>query len=282
MTRRLYNKIFQLSAWFAVAICFALLIFLLVVIIYNGISAIDVEFIVESSKNFGAEGGILYQIIGSLLMVFTAAVICFPIALGVALFKSEYLYSKSWQKASDILLYGLNGIPSVIYGIFGLIMFVNILGTGVSWFVGSVILAIMMLPTVTLSAYHSLNAVPTIYRESSLALGMNKWQVISNVLLKQGFNGAVTGLLIGLSRAIGETAPIMFIATAFSGVGFPDSLLEPVPSLPTHILALSQQATNPAALQNAWGTSLILMMIVLLFSLSALIVRKKINSSSIR
>jgi len=140
----------------------------------------------------------------------------------------------------------------------------------------------MILPTVTLSTYHSINSIPTVYRESSMALGLTKWQTISKVLLPQGFSGAITGLLIGVARAIGETAPIMFIATAFSGVAFPSSLLEPVSTLPTHILALAQQATNPAALQNAWGTSLVLVSLVVLFSITALCIRLKHQAISKR
>jgi phosphate transport system permease protein len=133
----------------------------------------------------------------------------------------------------------------------------------------------MILPTVVLASVQSINSIPGHYRESALALGMNKWRVITKVLLPQGFNGAVTGLLIGLARAVGETAPIMFIATAYSGARYPDSFLEPVAALPTHILALAQQATDPQALQNAWGASFVLICLVTLFSTAALFIRKR-------
>ncbi len=275
MNRKIYNKLFIGANILAVSLCGALLLFLFGIITWNGISALSFDFIFKESSNFGAEGGVFYQILGSLLLVFTAALISFPIALGTAIFKSEYLKNYRWQRISNILIYGLNGIPSVIFGIFGLIFFVNLMGTGISWFVGSIILAIMILPAITLSAYQAINSVPSIYRESSLALGLNKWQVVVKVLLPQGINGAITGLLIGLARAIGETAPIMFIATAFSGVDLPESLLEPVSALPTHILALAQQATDPNALQNAWGASFILILLVIFFSISALFIRIK-------
>jgi phosphate transport system permease protein len=169
----------------------------------------------------------------------------------------------------------LNGVPSIIFGIFGLIFFVNILETGISWFIGSIILAIMILPTIVLSSYQSINSIPTIYRESALSLGLDHWQFITRVLLPQGIGGAITGLLMGLARAIGETAPIMFIATAFSGVDVPGSLAEPVSALPTHILVLAKQATDTQALQNAWGTSLVLVAIVFFLGLSALLGRIK-------
>lgn len=280
MNRKNIDGVFKGTIWLAFAICAALLFFLFGVIIFKGVAAISFGFLLTAASNFGASGGVLYQIIGSILLVLTAALISFPIALGTAIFKSEYLKNDRWQKISNIFIYGLNGIPSIIFGIFGLIFFVNFLGTGVSWFVGSIILAMMILPTITLSAYQTINSIPSIFRENSLALGLNKWQVITKVLLPQGINGAITGLLIGLARAIGETAPIMFIATAFSGVEIPNSLLEPVASLPTHILALAQQATNPAALQNAWGASFVLILLVMLFSCSALIFRLRQKSKT--
>jgi phosphate transport system permease protein len=282
MNRQLQNKLFTYSTWVAVIICSTILFFLFGVILWNGLPAININFITQASSDFGASGGIIYQIGGSLLLVLFSAMICLPIALGTAIYKSEYLKNRKLHKIINTLIYSLNGIPSVIFGIFGLILFVNILGMGISWIVGSIILAMMILPTVSLSTYHAINSIPTVYRESSLALGLTKWQVISKVLLPQGFSGAITGLLIGVARAIGETAPIMFIATAFSGVKLPSSFSEPVSTLPTHILALAQQATNPDALQNAWGTSLVLVMLVVLFSISALFIRLRYQTISRR
>jgi len=282
MNRQLQNKLFTYSTWVAVIICSAILFFLFGVILWNGLPGININFITQESSDFGASGGIIYQIGGSLLLVLFSAMICLPIALGTAIYKSEYLKNRKLHKIINTLIYSLNGIPSVIFGIFGLILFVNILGMGISWIVGSIILAMMILPTVSLSTYHAINSIPTVYRESSLALGLTKWQVISKVLLPQGFSGAITGLLIGVARAIGETAPIMFIATAFSGVKLPSSFSEPVSTLPTHILALAQQATNPDALQNAWGASLVLVMLVVLFSISALFIRLRYQTISRR
>jgi len=261
--------------------CAVVLVFLFGTIIWKGSAAISIEFLTQPTESFGASGGIVYQITGSILMIITTALITFPIALGTAIYRSEYLKNPRAQNIADTLIFSLNGIPSVIFGIFGLIFFVNILGTGVSWFVGSIILAMMILPTLVLCAYQSINSIPSIYRESALALGMTKWKVITTVLLPKGVNGAITGLLIGIARAIGETAPIMFIATAFSGVQFPSTLLQPVSALPTHILSLAQQATNPAALQNAWGTSLVLVFLVILFSLSGLLVRLRFKKNNI-
>lgn len=276
------DTLFLFLCLLAAATGVAVLLFLLIAIFWTGIQAINVEFLFTASKSFGARGGIFYQILGSLLLVITAAIIVTPIAIGSALFKSEYLKHPGMKKLCSTLIYGLNGVPSIIFGVFGLIFFVNLLGMGISWFAGAVILAFMILPTVTLAAYQSMNNIPHIYRESAEALGLRPWQVIVKVVVPQGFNGAVSGLLLGLARAIGETAPIMFVATAFSGVTVPASLLAPVTTLPTHILALSQQATNPQALANAWGASLVLISLVTVFSISALFTRMKLVTVSAR
>ncbi len=282
MSRKFLNSALLIICRLAAVISVAILVFLLSVIIFNGVRAINPEFILTRSRDFGAEGGIFYQIIGSILLVFCTALISFPIAFGTALFKSEYLKDRYLSKLSSMLIYGLNGIPSIIFGIFGLIFFVNYLNTGISWFVGSIILAIMILPTIVLAAYQSINSIPKIYRESAQALGLSKWHVIFRIIIPQGIGGAITGLLIGLARAIGETAPIMLVATAFSGVEIPGSLLGPITALPTHILVLSQQATNPQALQNAWGSSLVLITIVFIFSISALFSRISLRPVSQR
>lgn len=252
-----------------------ILVWLITVVTIKGIGVIGLDFILEPATSFGASGGIFYQIIGSIILIITAALISFPLSLGTAIYLSEYSVHPMSRKISSLLLYGLNGVPSIVFGIFGLIVFVNGLSIGVSWFVGGVVLALMIIPTVTVASFQSLQRIPKIFRESSEALGITKWQSIRKVLLPQAFGGTLTGLLIGLARAIGETAPIMFIATAFSGVTFPTSIYEPVASLPTHILALAQQATNPDALTNAWGASFVLISFVVIFSLFAMIIRRK-------
>ncbi len=282
MNRSLLNKLFVFTTVTAAGICCAVLLFMMAVITAKGLRALDFEFLFTASRDFGAAGGIFYQIVGSLLLVVFAALICFPLALGTAIFKSEYLKNGHMQRLCAVLVYGLNGVPSVIFGVFGLIFFVNVLGTRISWFVGSIILAIMILPTVVLAAFHSINSIPQSYRESASALGLGKWQVIVKVLLPQGIAGSITGLFLGLARAVGETAPIMFIATAFSGVGIPGSFFEPVTALPTHILALTHQAINQQALQNAWGASLVLISLVTIFSTLGLWSRMKLKTMSLR
>ncbi len=276
--RHFSEKCFAFAARFSLLICASVLLFLLGSIFVQGISAFSLEFLFTPSSAFGKSGGIFYQLFGSLLMVLVAALLVLPLALGTALFRNSYNSHTSIAHVMDQSLYALNAIPSVTYGIFGLIFFVNFLNTGISWFVGSIILAIMMLPTVTLSTYQAMAAIPKIYHENAAALGLTRTEIVRRVTLPQSVHGVVTGLLIGLSRAIGETAPIMFIATAFSGVTVPQSLVEPVSTLPTHILELAQQSTDPQALQNAWGASLTLVLLAATFSGLALFLRSRLNS----
>jgi len=281
-SRAMNDKIYAAVTRLALFICLGVLAFLLISITFQGIKAFSLQFFLLPARDFGASGGILYQIIGSLLLVVVAAFLVLPFAVGTALYRSEYMKSKRLKRALDLAIFCLNSIPSITYGLFGLILFVNIFGTGISWFVGSIILAIMMLPTVTLTTFQAMNSIPDYYRENGYALGLDRIQIIRRIILPQSLHGIITGILIALARAIGETAPIMFIATAFSGVTVPNSLNEPVATLPTHILALAQQATNPDALRNAWGASLTLIILVMLFSALAYFARHKFKTLSQR
>lgn len=258
----------------ALFISLAILVFLIGSILWEGAKALSFDFIFSKATDFGAAGGIRYQLIGSLILIGVAALLVLPLAIGTAIYRSEYIKSQQWGRRIDLAIFSLNGIPSITYGLFGLIVFVNILGMGVSWLIGSILLAMMILPTVTVSTYQAMRAIPNIYRENAVALGLSRSQMIRKVILPQSWHGVVTGLLIGLARAIGETAPIMFVATAFSGVTWPRSFYEPVSSLPTHILALAQQATNPDALRNAWGASLTLIILVMILSSLAFFARR--------
>ncbi len=250
----------------ALFISLSILVFLIGSIIYEGGKALSFNFIFSEARDFGASGGIRYQLVGSLILISVAAILVLPLSIGTALYRSEYVKSQSLGRRIDLAIFSLNGIPSITYGLFGLIVFVNILGMGVSWLIGSILLAMMILPTVTVSTYQAMRAIPNTYRENAVALGLSHSEMVRKVILPQSWHGVVTGLLIGLARAIGETAPIMFVATAFSGVQWPGSIFEPVSTLPTHILALAQQATNPDALRNAWGASLSLITLVIILS----------------
>jgi phosphate transport system permease protein len=174
-----------------------------------------------------------------------------------------------------MMLFALNGIPSIIFGLFGYIFFCSFLNLGISWLTGVLVLGIMIIPTITVSIKESIESIPASFRESGLALGFTKGRLIIKVLIPQSLYGMATGLLLGLARAAGETAPIMFTATTFSGVTIPHSLKEPITTLPTYILVIAQESLNPDAMTNAWGAAMVLMTIVFAMSLASLFIRLK-------
>ncbi len=251
----------------------SILIAIILLVIIEGLSAIDLEFLTAPAENFGAEGGIVSQIVGSIVIVIGAALFSLPISLGTAIYQTEFLSHPQIKNISNTLIYLLNGVPSIVFGLFGLIFYVHLLGLGVSWTAGSLILGTMIIPTIIVSIKNAIESIPVKYREAGKALGLSKWKVIGSVVLPYSLHGVVTGLLMGLARAAGETAPIMFTATVFSGILFPSSFTDPVTTLPTHILYLSFEATNPQTLVNAWGTALVLLTLVFLMSVIALYIR---------
>ncbi|MCC6445305.1 MAG: phosphate ABC transporter permease PstA [Armatimonadetes bacterium] len=245
------------------------------VIAWKGLGAIHWGFLTSASEDFGAKGGIFYQITGSLILVLGAGALALPSALGTALYLTEYARRPWVRQAVAQMLYALNGVPSIIFGLFGFAFFVTRMQLGVSWVSGILILGIMILPTVTVVIKETLESIPYMYRDAGLALGLTRWQMIRSVLLPQSLSGIATALLLGLARAAGETAPIMFTAACFTGVTIPHSLREPVPTLTTHVLTLAQESSNPLALKNAWGTAFVLLCLVFLMALSSMWIRAR-------
>jgi len=279
--RRVHNICFIGLCMLAAAVALSLLFIILAFILTRGAPAISLTFLTEASSDFGASGGIFYQLTGTILLMVTAGAISLPIALGTSIFSSEYLPTSLRQRA-DLFIYALNGVPTIIFGLFGYVLLGAELHLGVSWLTGSIILAMMILPTITVSINEAISAIPNKYREAALALGLGKWSFIYAVIIPRSLSGLLTGLFLGLARAAGETAAIMFTATAFSGAYLPLSISEPVSTLQTHILVLAGEATNPRALTNAWGAALILVTLVMSLSLMAMLIRTRIEAEADR
>lgn len=252
----------------------SLIIFILGFVLYKGLPAINIEFLILESRNFGSDGGIFYQWIGTLWIVIGASIVSLPLALGTAIYQTEYM-PENLKKATSLMLFGLNGVPSIIFGLFGYIFFCSFLNLGISWITGVLILGIMIVPTITVSIKDAIEGLPVSFRDAGLSLGFTKWGLIRKVLIPQSLHGMTTGLFLGLGRAAGETAPIMFTATTFSGITIPHSFKEPITTLPTHILVLAQESLNPAAIRNAWGAAFVLISIVFAMSLTSLFLRNK-------
>ena len=247
----------------------ALLFSILGVMLAKGLPAMHSGFLFDASRDFGRSGGIFYQLTGTLMLMAVAVLWSLPVALGSVLFQTEYLGAGKFKNLLTQLTYILNATPTILFGLVGYIFFGVYLDAGVSWVTGSLILAVMILPTLQVSIREAVEALPEKYREAGMALGLSRPTQIWRIILPQSFYGMVTGVLLGLARAAGETAAIMFTATTFSGIQFPQLFSDPVPTLQTHILVLAQEAANPESIAQAWGAGLVLLGLVFLLTLAA-------------
>jgi len=261
--------------------CFVLIL-IVGVALWKGWPALSLSFFTQESRDFGSGGGIYYQAMGTILLMLGAVLVCLPVALGSVLFQTEFLHSEKIKKLFRLLIYSLNGVPTIIFGLVGYLFFGVFLKIGISWITGALILSVMILPTVQVAIQEAVDSIPEQYRETGSALGLTPWQQIRSIIIPQSIFGIVTGMLLGLARAAGETAAIMFTATVFSGILLPQTWSDPVTTLQTHILVLAQEAVNPQALTNAWGAGLALLMIVFGLITASLFLRKNLYMESDR
>ncbi len=267
-------SIFRLAVYINVG---ALGVFLLFIVV-NGIGAVNWSFLTEMPRDSMTAGGILPCIIGTVYLSLGAILVAFPIGVGTAIYLNEYATQGRWTRIIRMGIINLAGVPSVVYGLFGLAFFVIWLKMGVSLLAGSLTLAAFILPLIIGSAEEALRAIPQTYREASLALGGTKWQTIYKVVLPAALPSMLTGLILGMSRAAGETAPIMFTAAVFSTAKLPTSIFDEVMAMPYHIYVLATAGTNIAQTRPLqYGTALVLMMLVLGLNLVAIIIRNKLQ-----
>ena len=279
--RRLSDLLVAAIAGACAFIAVAILVGLVFVVAQRGAPALDWSFFTEQIRLVGAAGGIFWNLIGTMILLGAAFVLCAPMAIGLALVERVWLRSDAARRAMRTVLYTLNGLPSILFGLFGFIVFVQWCGWGKSWLAGGIVLALSMLPTVTVSLVERLKAIPPAYVEAAAALGLSPAQIVWAVLLPQAWGGLITGSLIGLARAAGETAPIMFTATIFAGASWPHGIKDsPVLTLPYHIFVLAQDSFDPAVGAKLWGAALVLLGLVFLLSLIALPSRLKIHEEA--
>lgn len=241
-------------------------------IVVQGLGAINWEFLTAMPRNGMKEGGILPAIVGTMLLVLGTAVVAIPVGIGGAIYLAEYARDTLWTRILRMAIINLAGVPSVVYGLFGLGLFVLFLQFGTSVLAGSLTLAIMTLPVIISTAEEALRAVPGEFRLVSASLGGTRWQGIRHIVLPQALPGIITGVILGLLRAAGETAPILFTAAAFYLPRIPRSLLEPTMALPYHLYVISTQVPGmPPRVQ--YGTALVLLTIVLSMNAVAAIIR---------
>ncbi len=253
-----------------------ILIIVLIFIAYNGINVLSWEFITASPSDAMTKGGIFPVIVGTILLTTICMIVVIPIGVTTAIFLSEY--SKPGFILNMILMsiYTLAGVPSVVFGLFGLGVFVVAFKFGMSLLAGSFTLAIMVLPYIISTSEEAIKAVPYSFKEASLACGATKWQTIRKVVLPTAMPGILTGAILGTAKVAGETAPIMFTAAAFFTPGIPRSLFEPVMALPYHIYVLATAGTHIEETRPIqYGTALTLIVLVLGMNLIGIILRSR-------
>jgi phosphate transport system permease protein len=241
-------------------------------IVVRGIGAISWEFLTAMPSDGMKAGGIFPAIVGTLLLVFGTALAAVPIGIGGAIYLSEYARDTAATRSIRLAIVNLAGIPSVVYGLFGLGMFVLFLQFGTSIVAGALTLGIMTLPIVISTSEEALRAVPTEFRTVSASLGGTRWQGIRAVVLPQALPGIITGVILGLLRAAGETAPILFTVAAFYLPSLPHSPLDQTMALPYHLYVISTQVPG-MPLEVQYGTALVLLALALSLSVIATLIR---------
>jgi phosphate transport system permease protein len=264
-------------------LCIAATIFFLGAIIYliaaKGLKAISWEFLIQAPKAAMTKGGIAPAIVGTFYLTLGAILFSLPLGLACAIYLCEYSPKGAVVNIIRISINNLSGVPSVVFGLFGLAVFVKFMGFGVSILAGSLTLGILVLPLIISSAQEALMAVPVSIREASLALGATKWQTIKKIVLPTALPGILTGVILSIGRVAGETAPILFTAAAFYVRGYPKSVFSECMALPYHIYALMTEGAHPKEQTAiAYGCSFILLILVLAVSLMAIVIRQKQRS----
>jgi phosphate transport system permease protein len=243
-------------------------------IIIKGAPAISLEFLTAVPSEGMRAGGILPAIVGTFYLTLGTAIFSVPLGIAAAIYLAEYARENWLTRLIRIAIINLAGIPSVVYGLFGLGLFVLFLHFGTSILAASLTLSIMTLPVIISAAEEALRAVPQAFRTVSISLGGTRWQTIRKIILPQALPGILTGVILGLERAAGETAPILFTGAAFFLPRLPNSPLDATMALPYHLFVISTQVPG-MPIQIQYGTALVLIAFVLGMNLIATVIRSR-------
>ncbi len=257
------------------SIIFTILPLILIIyqIVQNGLAGLTWSFLTSDITYDGVGGGIGPAIVGTLGLIAVVTIIVLPLGVGTAIYLAEYSERGPIVRVIRTAVNILQGTPSIVHGLFGFTVFVPIFGP--SLLTAGLTLAILTLPIVIRSAEEALIAVPDEIRDASLALGGTNWQTIKKVVLPPALPGIITGTVLGLGRAAGETAPILFTGAVFFGAGYPEGLFSKFHALPYHLWSLFGYMGYKPVDQNAWSTALVLIIIVLGINVIAIILREK-------
>ncbi len=272
-------RYFKQALFFAIVRLSSLIIVLalggiLFYIIINGVGVINWDFITKPPIDSMTKGGIMPAILGTLYLTSGAIAVGLPLGIVSAIYLTEYAKQGRIIRIIKVGINCLAGVPSVVFGLFGLGLFVVLMKFGSSILAGSLTLGFLILPTIIGAAEEALKSVPQTFREASLSLGVSKWQTTFRIVLPNAMPGILTGSILGIGRAAGETAPIMFTAATFFTAKLPSSLFDEVMALPYHIYVLATAGTNIEATRPIqYGTVLVLVAVVLSIDLLAIIIR---------
>jgi phosphate transport system permease protein len=274
------KNIIQNLGFVALFLCILITLFSLGSIIYfisvRGFKVISWEFLTQGPRMGMTQGGIAPAIVGTFYLTLGAILFALPLGIACAIYLCEYSPKGFVVNLIRISINNLAGVPSVVFGLFGLAVFVKFFGFGVSILSGSLTLGILTLPLIISSAQEALLAVPQSIREASLSLGATKWETIKNIVLPSALPGILTGVILSIGRVAGETAPILFTAAAFYTRGYPKSIFSEAMALPYHIYALMTEGIHPdQQTAIAYGCSLILLFMVLMISGIAIFIRQR-------
>jgi phosphate transport system permease protein len=243
-------------------------------ILWNGLSVINWEFLTTMPKRSGSEGGILPAIVGTLSLALGTVIVALPLGMATAIYLSEYAKAGRFTRMVRLAIVTLAGVPSIVFGLFGLGLFVIFLRFGASIIAGCLTLACMILPIIIVSSEEALRAVPKSLREGSLALGATKWQTIYKNVLPYSISGMLTGSILGIGRAAGETAPILLTVAAFYLPKLPKSIFDQVMALPYHLYVLTTQHPDIEKVRPMqYATALVLLVLVLGVNMVAILFR---------
>ena len=266
--------LFRLMSIAVVGVLFWILGFIIV----KGIGVISWEFLTGMPRDGMTAGGILPAIVGTLCLTLGSIVIAFPLGILSGIYISEYTRDNWLVKRIRIMTNNLSGVPSIVFGLFGMALFVNTLGFGDSIIAGSFTLALLVLPIVIRTTEEALRRIDDSYRLGSLALGATKLQTIRRVLLPMAMPNIITGLILSVGRVSGETAPILFTAGAYFLPKLPSSIFDQVMALPYHLYVIATSGTDLEATRPmAYSTALVLIAIVLVINLAANGLRRYFN-----
>jgi len=276
------KKLIQFIGFLALRICLYTVLAILLVFLYdivkNGGGAISWEFISQPPRRGMTEGGIFPAIMGTFIVTIVTAVLAIPLGMFAAIYLNEYAKQGRLTRLIRLSIRNLSGVPSIVYGLFGVILFVNILKFGTSILSAGLTLGLLTLPWTITASEEALKTIPNSYREGSLALGATKWQAIRTNVLPYAIPGMLTGTVLGLARAAGETAPILFTGAAFYLPYLPKSLSDQFMALPYHLYIM---ATQHHAIEQvrplAYGTALVLIVLVLGLNMTAILIRYRMR-----